>query len=569
MLFLAIKGGFRMKKLGLALAATLFVSSISAMPSSAAGFPDVSDANRFHKEIQYLSDEGVITGFTDGKFQPKAGVTRGQAAIMIGKALGYSAEEQNTQFKDVDDTIVSSGYIAKLVKEGVISGYPDGTFKPAKTVTRAEMAIFISRAFDWGYEGEPEYFFDVQKGMKAYDAIQKLSAWGVAAGYERSSFRPAETLTREQFAAFTARAMNLNGFSVKPDAVEIAFLDVGRGDATYVEYADGRAVLIDAGPNAEQISRALKEIGARPITSLILTHPDPEHMGGAAWAIENNEVETIYESGLPTDPAIHSDYFKAVEANEVTVKTVKTGDNLSPDASVAIQVLHADPNAENADDGGMVLKVTRDTADFLLAGDATPEVQQQLVDKYDLKAEVLKVPHHGEEEYYTYPFIDEVKARMAILSYSGEPDESVVNDLRASGSDIYDTHIQGNVIYVIADEFTQMNVDYHLFGYGQLLPDIRIVKKDLKAEVVTLTNYDRVNADMTGFTLVSVKGNETFKFPNGFILRSGQSVNITSGPNAFHQPPQSLKWTNANVWDDGGDAAKLFEFPGSMLDETP
>src|SRR5690606_4973267 len=155
--------------------------------------------------------------------------------------------------KDVDDTIVSSGYIAKLVKEGIISGYPDGTFKPAKTVTRAEMAIFISRAFDWGYEGEPEYFFDVQKGMKAYDAIQKLSAWGVAAGYERSSFRPAETLTREQFASFTARAMNLNEFSVKPGAVEIAFLDVGRGDATYVEYAAGRAVLIDAGPNAEQI----------------------------------------------------------------------------------------------------------------------------------------------------------------------------------------------------------------------------------------------------------------------------------------------------------------------------
>ncbi|CEG23422.1 Cellulosome-anchoring protein precursor [Planococcus massiliensis] len=569
MLFLAIKGGFRLKKLGLALAATLFVSSFSASPSSAAGFPDVSDTNRFHKEIQYLSDEGVITGFTDGKFQPKAGVTRGQAAIMLGKALGYSAEKQNTPFKDVDASIVSSGYIEKLVKEGIISGYPDGTFKPAKTVTRAEMAIFISRAFDWDYEGEPEYFFDVQKGMKAYHAIQKLSAWGVAAGYEQSMFRPAETLTREQFAAFTARAMNLNEFGVGPDEVEVAFLDVGQGDATYVEYADGRAVLIDAGPNAEQISRALKEIGARPIDALILTHPDPEHMGGAAWVIENYGVQKVYESGLPIDPVVFKDYENAIQQNNVAVKTAKTGDNLSLDASVAIQVLHADPKAETADDGGMVLKMTSDLWDFLLAGDATPEVQQHLVDKYDLKADVLQVPHHGEETYYTYPLIDEVKARMAILSYSGKPDDSVVNDLRASGSDIYDTHNQGNVIYVITDEFMRMNVNRYLFGYGQLVPDIRIVKKDLKAEVVTLTNYDRVNADMTGFTLVSVKGNETFKFPDGFILRSGQSVDITSGPNAVHQPPKSLKWTNAEVWDDRGDAAKLFEFPSSMLDEMP
>lgn len=569
MLFLAVKGGIHLKKLMTAFVLLLSISSFNTTSSSAAGFLDVNDANRFHSEIQYLLDEGVITGFKDSRFHPKEDVTRGQAAIMLGKALGYSDGQFDTKFKDVDESVISSGYIAALARVGIISGYPDGTFKPNKPVTRAEMALFITRAFDWGYEGEPVYFFDVQKGMKAYEAIQKLSAWGIAAGYEQNQFRPAQTLTREQFAAFTARAIDLNEFGVGPDAIEVAFLDVGQGDATYVEYADGRAVLIDAGPNAEQISRALKEIGARQIDTLILTHPDPEHMGGAAWVIDNSDVKTVYESGVATDSSVHGDYLKAVEANGVTVKTVEIGDDLSLDSALPINVLYTDPKAENADDGGMVLKLTSESWDFLLTSDATPEVQQYLIDNYEMKADVLKVPHHGNAEYYTYPFVDEVNARMAVLSYANKPDEKVINDLRAGGSEIYDTHIQGNVIYVITEESIQMNVTYHLLGYGQLLPDIRFTKKDLKAEVVTLTNYDRVNADMTGFTLVSVKGNEVYKFPDGFILRSGQSVNITSGPNAVHNLPESLKWTNASVWDDSGDPAKLFEFETSLLDEAP
>lgn len=573
MVFLDIKGGIHLKKLLTALILILLISGQHAAPSSAAGFPDVSDTNRFHKEIQFLLDEGVITGFSDGLFHPKEGVTRGQAAIMIGKALGYSGEARDTQFKDVDASIISSGYIAEMVEAGIISGYPDDTFRPGKTVTRAEMALFIYRAFDMGYEGEPEYFFDIHNGMKAYEAIRQLSAWGVAAGYEQNKFRPAETLTREQFAAFTARSMNPNEFAIGPDAVEVAFLDVGQGDAIYLEYADGRAVLIDAGPNAEQISRALDEIGAKPIDTLILTHPDPEHMGGAAWVIENYGVTQIYDSGLAVDPAISADYLNAVQTNGATVETVEIGDDLSLDPTVPLEVLYVDPEAEDLDEGGMVLKLTSRIWDFLLAGDATPEVQQYLIDNYELEADILKVPHHGDEQYYTYPFVDEVDPRMSILSYgnnpSGLPDQNVINDLRAGGSDIYDAHLQGNVIYVITEEFMQMNVDYHLFGYGQLIPDIRFTKKDLKGEVVTLTNYDRVNADMTGFTLVSVNGNEVYEFPDGFILRSGQSVNITSGPNAVHNPPESLKWTEESVWNDSGDPAKLFEFGTSLLDEAP
>lgn len=568
MVLLGNKGVVRLKRILIALIFIALLTVSFASPFSAEEFRDVDDTNRFHAEIQYLLDGGIITGFTNGLFYPKGPVSRGQAAIMIGKALDYPGEPRKTQFTDVDASAKSSGYIAALVKEGIISGYPDGTFRPGHPVTRAEMALFLYRAFDMGYEGEPEFFLDVHEGMKAYEAIRQLSASGVAAGYGKNEFRPSLTLTREQFAAFMARAINPAEFAVGSDEVEVAFLDVGHGDAVYLEYPDGKAVLIDAGPSAEQISKALGEIGAKRIDTLIVTHPDPEHMGGAAWVIENLGVERVFESGLATDTALFADYQNALQANDVVVEIVKIEDDLSSDPAVALEVLFVDAEADSLDDGGMVLNLTSESWEFLLAGDATPKVQQNLIDNHDLEAKILKVPHHGDDQYYTYPFVDEVDPRMSILSYgenaSGLPDESVVNDLRAGGADIYDTHVQGNIIFVITEEYMRSNVQYHLFGYGQLIPDIRFTKKDLVKEVVTLTNYDRVNADLTGFKLVSVNGNEVYDFPDGFILRSGKSVNITSGPNAVHSPPQSLKWTPASVWNDNGDPAKLFE-PGDFL----
>lgn len=68
---------------------------------------------------------------------------------------------------------------------------------------------------------------------------------------------------------------------------------------------------------------------------------------------------------------------------------------------MALEVLYVDPDAEELDDGGMVLNLTSDSWEFLLAGDATPKVQQNLIDNYDLEAKILKVPHHGDEQYYT------------------------------------------------------------------------------------------------------------------------------------------------------------------------
>ena len=94
----------------------------------ASGFPDVTTGNTFHDEIEALSSEGIISGYPDGTFKPDHMVTRAQAAVMIGKALELNGEPQNTHFADVNSNVTGSGYIASAVDRGIITGFNDGSF---------------------------------------------------------------------------------------------------------------------------------------------------------------------------------------------------------------------------------------------------------------------------------------------------------------------------------------------------------------------------------------------------------------------------------------------------------
>lgn len=200
-----------MKKVFISVIAVFFVLGGSVLTRSMAEaatheFRDVHDSYQFYHEILYLVDEEIISGFADKTFRAEQTVTRAQAAIMIGKALGLNGLARNTTFPDVNSSVTGSGYIASAVQKGIISGFPDGTFRPYTPVTRGQMAIFLDNAFSFD-EGQTKGFLDVSATMKAYQAIQDVSANYIAAGYPDGTYRPDQYVTRGQFAAFMARAL--------------------------------------------------------------------------------------------------------------------------------------------------------------------------------------------------------------------------------------------------------------------------------------------------------------------------------------------------------------------------
>lgn len=173
---------------------------------AAGEFKDLSPRNTFYDEIHYLSEKGVIKGFSDGSFQPNQPVTRAQAAIMLGRALGLEEKATYTEFSDVTAKVTGAGYIAAAVEKGIISGFPDGTYRPNDAVTRGQRAIFLDRAYPLE-KGNENQFKDISSNMKAYQSILNVTATGIANGYPDGTYRPDLAVTRAQFSAFMARTL--------------------------------------------------------------------------------------------------------------------------------------------------------------------------------------------------------------------------------------------------------------------------------------------------------------------------------------------------------------------------
>ncbi len=157
-------------------------------------FTDVGTTHRAQEEIYFLNNKGIVNGVTSTRFAPDNNVTRAEAAIMLGRAIGVKANKQDTNFTDVPRSNGASGYIKVMADKGIINGYPGGEFRPYATLTRGEMALLINRAFDW------------EKGSVSA-AANKLVNLGIAQGMADGSFGTQNIIKRADFAVFVARSI--------------------------------------------------------------------------------------------------------------------------------------------------------------------------------------------------------------------------------------------------------------------------------------------------------------------------------------------------------------------------
>ncbi|MFK2826761.1 alpha/beta fold hydrolase [Bacillus sp. B190/17] len=172
-------------------------------------FSDVNSNFWAYKEIKYIAEKGYINGYPNGTFQPNRAVTRAQAAKILANALQFDEKSvtDKTVFKDVGEGNEFLPYIRFLHQKGIMSGYTDGTFQPNEPLTRAQIARILATAFQ--LKGNPEKpFKDVRKDHWAAHYIDALAANGIAAGNSNGTFGPAEQVTRAQTAAFLYRTLN-------------------------------------------------------------------------------------------------------------------------------------------------------------------------------------------------------------------------------------------------------------------------------------------------------------------------------------------------------------------------
>jgi hypothetical protein len=165
-------------------------------------FNDVPQGSWEDGPVQYLANLRVISGYPDGSFRPDRLVTRAQFAKILVGAMGWQiVSPQTGHFRDVAPGSWAYGYIETAVARGAISGYPDGTFRPEAYLTRAQLAKMVSVARGWSMS--PPYtdsFTDANQGDWFYRYAEMMHAAGVIDGYSDGTFRPSAPATRAQVA---------------------------------------------------------------------------------------------------------------------------------------------------------------------------------------------------------------------------------------------------------------------------------------------------------------------------------------------------------------------------------
>ena len=202
----------------------------------------------------------------------------------------------------------------------------------------------------------------------------------------------------------------------------VSFLDVGQGDAVFIETPDGVQVLVDGGPD----SSVLRELGEimgvrdRTIDIIVGTHPDKDHIGGLVDVLARYEVGAIIKTENESDTNVATAYTAATEQEGAEIIYARRGQTFTLGASTTLQVLFpdTDPTAMESNTSSIVLQLTYGDIDFLLTGDSPKNIEEYLVlaEGEDLESEVLKVGHHGSRTSTSELFLDEVAPQYAVIS---------------------------------------------------------------------------------------------------------------------------------------------------------
>lgn len=252
-------------------------------------------------------------------------------------------------------------------------------------------------------------------------------------------------MTREDEALRTDRAET---------TVSVYGFDVGQGDSTFIRTKTD-AILIDGGNNGkgDDVVRYLKALGVTRLTAVIATHPDADHIGGLDTVLEAFDVDQVYAPRVNHTTDTYRDFLLAVKNEGVTIKTAKAGVVIPSESADFEIIAPLTDGTRDLNSWSAVLKMTHEENTFLFMGDAPTRTEQQLLTAgIDVKADVLKIGHHGADTSSSIPFLQAVHPERALIS-AGEgnaynhPRPTVMNALAAESITIDRTDRMGTIEY--------------------------------------------------------------------------------------------------------------------------
>jgi len=254
---------------------------------------------------------------------------------------------------------------------------------------------------------------------------------------------------------FIYKSNSYNGY------LKVVFLDVGQGDAIYIEAPNGRQMLIDGGPDAKLLS-SLAEVmpfADRSIDILVATHPDMDHIGGFPLLIDNYKITSIIENGIIASSEVSSSLEEKIVKKKINKIIARRGMHIIIDEkkNIYLDILFPDRDVSNfeSNDASIVGKLVYGENSFMFTGDAnlyTENLIEWNEKESTLHSDVLKLGHHGARSSSSILWLEKVNPNIVIISVDknnsyGHPHKELLDRLSSLNIPYLSTSEKGNIIF--------------------------------------------------------------------------------------------------------------------------
>lgn len=347
-------------------------------------------------------------------------------------------------------------------------------------------------------------------------------------------------------------------------------VSAGKADAILLG-GDGWAALVDAGyaRSRGKILAAMRQMGVTRLDAVFLTHTDRDHAEGLQWLAESEiEVGAWYASAMfmgvkeKKHPAV-----QAAKARNQEVVWLRAGDSVPLENAVFSVLAPSEPASDKDNNNSLVMMLESADGRVLLAGDMElPEEEILLGSGADLSCDVLKTANHGDDDANSEAFLRAAAPEIAVFSTSsaekpGTPNPATVAALESLGAQVCVTEsCTGGVLTRLSGGETSVE----WVNLPEPETGVRIERVEPGADRITLANDGTADADLSGWMLVSEKGNEWFVLPEGTTIAAGSRLilgtNSTDG--AF-----DLLWNDKKVVHKSKtDLFTLYDANGMTVD---
>lgn len=240
--------------------------------------------------------------------------------------------------------------------------------------------------------------------------------------------------------------------------LEVNFFDIGQGDAILIKTPNHQKILIDGGPDNKIIYKIGQNLPfyEKEIDLMILTHPHADHLTGLIEVLKRYKVKKILSTGVLHATPEYLAWLEIIKKQNILMEIATSGQIIELGKDLNLEIFYPQENlsgqqVQDLNNTSIVSKLTFDRTSFLFTGDAESEVEEKLISsKADLKANVLKVAHHGSKNATSQKFLDKVMPEIAVVSVGvenkfGHPSKGVLSRLKKMGAQILRTDQDGDI----------------------------------------------------------------------------------------------------------------------------